>query len=100
PPVATYTLSLHDALPISHKRYRPKKVRRKGELEELGFEGATSFANDAVYRQGQRFARSRDQRAAARKTEYGRSLLVERWPSNERSEEHTLNSSHVSISYA
>jgi RIO kinase 1 len=68
---------------LAHKRYRPRRVTNKGELEALGFQRANTFMNDHVYRDGRRFAKSRDQRAAETMTNYGRELLTKRWPGHE-----------------
>jgi RIO kinase 1 len=68
---------------LAHKRYRPRTVSRKGELAELGFQRANTFMNDLAYRDGRKFARSRDQRAAARMTKYGKKLLTARWTGHE-----------------
>lgn len=68
---------------LAHKRYRPTKVSHKGELEELGFTRARTFANDVVYHEGRRFRRSREKRAVERMTDYGKHLLAERWPGQE-----------------
>lgn len=64
---------------LAHKRYRPRRAG-KGELEESGFEGSSRFVNDQLYRQARRFPNTRDQRAAERKTRYGRQLLARQWP--------------------
>ena len=68
---------------LAFKRYRPRTVTQKGELAALGFQRANSFMNDSVYRDGRRFAKSRDQRAADRMTKYGKRLLTERWTGHE-----------------
>ena len=68
---------------LAHKRYRPRKVKRKGELEALGFTQSNKFMNDLTYRDGRRFAKSRDQRAAERMTNYGKTLLTGRWTGHE-----------------
>ncbi|HEX2850742.1 MAG TPA: RIO1 family regulatory kinase/ATPase [Acidimicrobiales bacterium] len=68
---------------LAHKRYRPRRVTEKGELEALGFQRANSFVNDHVYRDGRRFAKTRDQRAAERMTNYGKELLTRRGPGHE-----------------
>jgi len=31
---------------LAHKRYRPRSVTHKGELEELGFQRSNAFMND------------------------------------------------------
>jgi RIO kinase 1 len=64
---------------LAHKRYRPRTVKSKGELEALGFSRASSFVNDHVYREGRRFRRSREQRAVERMTDHGKRILNERW---------------------
>jgi len=68
---------------LAHKRYRPRTVTHKGELEELGFQRGNAFMNDLAYRDGRKFAKSRDQRAAARMTNYGKKLLTGRWTGHE-----------------
>jgi RIO kinase 1 len=68
---------------LAHKRYRPRTVTHKGELEELGFQRGNSFMNDLAYRDGRKFAKSRDQRAAERMTNYGKKLLTGRWTGHE-----------------
>lgn len=68
---------------LAHKRYRPTKVSTKGELEALGFTKARSFANDAMYHEGRRFRRSREQRAVEKMTDLGKRILAERWPGQE-----------------
>jgi len=64
---------------LAHKRYRPRTVSHKGELEELGFQRGNRFMNDLAYRDGRKFAKSRDRRAAERMTNYGKKLLTGRW---------------------
>jgi RIO kinase 1 len=68
---------------LAHKRYRPRRVSTKGELAALGFERANAFVNDQSYRNGRRFANSRDERAARTMTRYGRELLSRSWPGHE-----------------
>jgi len=69
---------------LANKRYRPRKINHKGELQELGFERAPTFRNDHLYRDGRRYTRfSRDQRAIEKMTAYGKSLLAEKWPGHE-----------------
>lgn len=67
---------------LAHKRYRPRRAR-KGQLAELGFEGSSHFVRDHAYRQNRRFPNTRDQRAAAKGTSYGRQLLARQWPDYE-----------------
>jgi RIO kinase 1 len=68
---------------LAHKRYRPRTVSAKGELEALGFQRANRFMNDLAYRDGRKFAKSRDQRAADRMTKYGKTLLTGKWTGHE-----------------
>jgi len=68
---------------LAHKRYRPRQVTYKGELQELGFQRASNFVNDQAYRSERSLANSRDQRAAAKKTRHGRAVLNHEWPTNE-----------------
>jgi RIO kinase 1 len=68
---------------LAHKRYRPRTVTQKGELEALGFQRGNRFMNDLAYRDGRKFAKSRDQRAAERMTNYGKKLLTGRWTGHE-----------------
>ena len=50
---------------LAHKRYRPRTVAYKGELQALGFQRAANFVNDRAYRDGRSIGNSRDRRAAA-----------------------------------
>ena len=68
---------------LAHKRYRPRTVSQKGELAALGFQRGNRFMNDLAYRDGRKFAKSRDQRAAERMTNYGKKLLTGRWTGHE-----------------
>jgi RIO kinase 1 len=68
---------------LAHKRYRPRTVTQKGELEALGFQRGNRFMNDLAYRDGRKFAKSRDQRATERMTNYGKKLLTGRWTGHE-----------------
>jgi RIO kinase 1 len=68
---------------LAHKRYRPRFVRSKGELEALGFQHVASFVNDAAYRDMRRVGNTRDQRAIARRSRHGRRVLQEDWAGHE-----------------
>jgi RIO kinase 1 len=68
---------------LAHKRYRPRSVRHKGELEHLGFQRAAGFVHDRAYRDGRSFAKSRDRRAAAKGSAWGRTVLRKGWTDNE-----------------
>lgn len=69
---------------LARKRYRPRTVSHKGELQALGFERAPTFRNDIVYRDGRNYGRrSRDRRAVEAMTKYGKELVKERWLGHE-----------------
>jgi RIO kinase 1 len=68
---------------LAHKRYRPRAVRHKGDLEALGFQRAASFVHDRAYRDGRALSKSRDRRAAAKGTAWGRTVLRAGWSDNE-----------------
>lgn len=69
---------------LARKRYRPRTVTRKGELQELGFERAPTFRNDIVYRDGRNYGRrSRDRRAVETMTKYGKELVKQKWLGHE-----------------
>lgn len=68
---------------LAHKRYRPRTVAYKGELQALGFQRAANFVNDRAYRDGRSIGNSRDRRAAAKRTRYGKTVLRQDWPDNE-----------------
>jgi RIO kinase 1 len=68
---------------LAHKRYRPRTVSHKGELQALGFSQSNKFMNDLTYRDGRKFAKSRDQRAVERMTNYGKKLVTGKWTGHE-----------------
>jgi RIO kinase 1 len=69
---------------LARKRYRPRTISHKGELQELGFERAPTFANDIIYRDGRNYGRrSRDRRAVETMTKYGKELVKQRWLGHE-----------------
>ena len=68
---------------LVHKRYRPWKVGHKGELQAGGFSKARTFTSDQRYQDGRGFASSRDRRAVAGKTSYGRQVSAARWSEHE-----------------
>ena len=69
---------------LAHKRYVPTEVG-KGQLEAMGFARSRTFARDVPYREDKRFKRRahREQRAAAKKTAFGRKMLFEVWAHQE-----------------
>ena len=68
---------------LAVKRYVPREVNNKGELEALGFDRASVFRHDAEYREGRQFRKTRDRRAIERMTTYGKRLLQDRWTGRE-----------------
>ncbi len=68
---------------VARKRYLPREVKQKGELEALGVQRASTFRHDVQYREGRQFRKSRDRRAVERMTTYGRHLLQDRWTGHE-----------------
>lgn len=68
---------------LALKRYAPRKVTTKGQLEEAGFERASTFRHDVEYREGRQFRKSRDRRAVERMSTYGKRLLQSRWTGHE-----------------
>jgi RIO kinase 1 len=53
---------------FARKRYLPREVKQKGELEALGVQRSSAFVNDVQYREGRQFRKSRDRRAVERMT--------------------------------
>ena len=82
---------------LAHKRYRPKRATRKGELQELGFQRASTFVHDQPYRDGRAFANTRDRRAAAKRSRYGRTLLGADWADNEFAMLERLHAAGVAV---
>lgn len=68
---------------IARKRYLPRTVKSKGELEALGVQRASTFHHDVEYREGRQFRKTRDRRAVERMTTYGKRLLQDRWTGHE-----------------
>jgi RIO kinase 1 len=68
---------------LADKRYRPKTVSHKGELEGLGFTKAATFRNDIGYREARTYRESRERRAVANRSRYGRQLIRSDWVGHE-----------------
>ena len=68
---------------LARKRYLPREVKHKGQLDAMGVQRASTFVNDARYREGRDFRKSRDKRAVARKSAYGKQLMQDRWTGQE-----------------
>jgi RIO kinase 1 len=68
---------------LARKRYLPRTVTAKGQLEALGVQRSSAFRHDVEYREGRQFRKSRDRRAVEAMTTYGRKLLQDRWLDHE-----------------
>ncbi len=68
---------------LAEKRYRPKTVAAKGELEALGFTRSATFRNDIGYREARAIRNSRDRRAVAKMTRRGREVARQDWVTHE-----------------
>jgi RIO kinase 1 len=68
---------------LADKRYRPKSVTFKGELEALGFTTSASFRNDVAYRESRTTRNTRDRRAIAKMSRRGREVVREGWVGHE-----------------
>ena len=68
---------------LARKRYLPRTVAGKGQLEALGVQRASTFHNDVQYREGRQFRKSRDRRAVEVMSSYGKRLLQDRWTNHE-----------------
>jgi RIO kinase 1 len=84
---------------LAHKRYRPRTVAHKGELQELGFQRSANFVNDRAYRDGRTIPNSRDRRAVAKKSRHGREVLRDDWPANEYAVLSRLHAAEVSVPF-
>lgn len=68
---------------VACKRYLPREVHQKGQLQALGFQRASTFRHDVQYREGRQFRKTRDRRAVERMSTYGKRLLQDRWTGHE-----------------
>ena len=68
---------------FARKRYLPREVKNKGQLQAMGVQRASTFRNDVQYREGRQFRKSRDRRAVERMSTYGKHLLQDRWTGHE-----------------
>ena len=64
---------------IARKRYLPRTVTSKGQLQAMGVQRASRFTHDVQYREGRQFRTSRDRRAVERMSTYGKQLLQDGW---------------------
>ena len=84
---------------IARKRYLPRTVTPKGQLEAMGVQRASTFTHDVQYREGRQFRKSRDRRAVERKSTYGKHLLQDRWIGMEHDVMSTLWARGVAVPY-
>jgi RIO kinase 1 len=84
---------------LAHKRYRPRRVATKGELQALGFQRSASFVNDHAYRAGRRIPDARAQRAVDRKTRFGRAVRTAEWSGEEWKMLQRLSDAGVHVPY-
>jgi RIO kinase 1 len=84
---------------LAHKRYRPRRVATKGELQTLGFQRSASFVNDHAYRAGRRIPDARAQRAVDRKTRFGRVVRAAEWSGEEWKMLQRLSDAGVHVPY-
>ena len=69
---------------IARKRYLPREVTQKGELEALGFQRASTFRHDDRYRAGRDLRLGdRERRAMDRRSSFGKRLLRGQWTEHE-----------------
>jgi len=68
---------------LALKRYLPRTVTAKGQLEAMGVQRASTFRNDVEYREGRQFRKSRERRAVETMSTYGKKLLQDRWMGHE-----------------
>lgn len=73
----------HRSCQFARKRYLPREVKFKGQLMELGVQRSSTFVHDVQYREGRQFRKSRDRRAVAQMSTYGKRLLQDRWTGHE-----------------
>ena len=84
---------------IARKRYLPRHVTQKGQLEAMGVQRSSAFRNDVQYREGRQFRKSRDRRAIERMSTYGKRLLQDRWTGTEHEVMLRLWRSGMSVPY-
>lgn len=84
---------------IARKRYLPRHVTQKGQLEAMGVQRSSAFRHDVQYREGRQFRKSRDRRAIERMSTYGKRLLQDRWTGTEHDVMLRLWNEGVSVPY-
>ena len=84
---------------VARKRYLPRHVTQKGQLEAMGVQRSSAFRHDVQYREGRQFRKSRDRRAIERMSTYGKKLLQDRWTGTEHEVMSKLWHAGVSVPY-
>lgn len=84
---------------VARKRYLPRTVKAKGELEALGVQRASSFRHDVRYREGRQFRKTRDRRAVEQMSTYGKRLLQDRWLGHEHDVVRRLHDAGCRVPY-
>jgi RIO kinase 1 len=84
---------------LARKRYLPREVKYKGQLEALGVQRSSAFRNDVQYREGRQFRKTRDRRAVERMSTYGKRLLQDRWTGHEYDVMSKLWAEEVAVPY-
>ncbi len=84
---------------IARKRYLPRTVATKGQLEAMGVQKASSFHRDVEYREGRQFRKSRDRRAVELMSTYGKRLLQDRWTGHEFEVMSSLHGAGLTVPY-
>ena len=84
---------------LVRKRYLPREVKYKGQLEELGVQRSSAFVNDAQYREGQKYRRSRDRRAVEKKSAYGKRVMQDHWTGREHQVMELLWQADMTVPY-
>lgn len=84
---------------IARKRYLPRTVKTKGQLEAMGVQRVSTFTHDVEYREGRQFRKSRDRRAVELMSTYGKRLLQDRWTGHEFEVMSKLHELGVAVPY-
>ena len=84
---------------FARKRYLPREVKQKGQLEAMGVQRASTFRHDVQYREGRQFRKTRDRRAVERMSTYGKRLLQDRWTGHEHDVMTRLWAAGMSVPY-
>src|SRR5207253_10602466 len=100
PPTHTYTLSLHDALPISREHSKSAPYPNPTHEEKHEHDNRRSPAHDAIRRTRHGELHGPRHRRPERDHRDGYARRCTRWRRGQDRKSTRLNSSHVAISYA